>query len=356
MKDEKKSGARAARETNPNVLKLAILPRAGRITEGAGEIRLACVPALIDEYLKRLLSIFDALGRPFSSDEVRSLRAALEKHLDEGFRASQYARLVVKYGTMPPPHPGLDYVVSCEMRDIDIEYRRWVENREPPYFGAHPDAKVMALAAELGTPSEVPVLDVGAGSGRNTIPLAHAGFPTDAVELAAPLAEVLRRDVKKSGLPIEVYEGDILDGELALPKAHYKLIVLAEVVASHFRTVDQVRALMTRAGELLRPGGVLLYSAFVALDGYKPDALARQFSQLAWCTIFTRPELDRAAEGLPFDRLGDESVHDYERQHLPASQWPPTGWFVKWSRGSDVFKLPDGKAPLELRWISFRKR
>ena len=97
-------------------------------------------------------------------------------------------------------------------------------------------------------------------------------------------------------------------------------------------------------------------SRVVAMDGYKPDALAREISQVSWCPIFTRHELEKAFEGLPFERVADECVHDYEHEFLPPDAWPPTGWFVNWSLGSDLFALPPGRAPIEMRWLSYRKQ
>ena len=31
--------------------------------------------------------------------------------------------------------------------------------------------------------------------------------------------------------------------------------------------------------------------------------------------------------------------------------WPPTGWFVEWTRGVDIFNLPVGKTPVDMRWV-----
>jgi hypothetical protein len=41
---------------------------------------------------------------------------------------------------------------------------------------------------------------------------------------------------------------------------------------------------------------------------------------------------------------------------LPKEHWPPTGWFEQWSSGGDLFDLPLGRAPVELRWLAYRKR
>jgi len=40
---------------------------------------------------------------------------------------------------------------------------------------------------------------------------------------------------------------------------------------------------------------------------------------------------------------------------LAEEAWPPTGWYDDWSQGLDVYALPAGKAPMELRWLTFRR-
>lgn len=357
MKDKKPKGR--TRETNAPAVRLALLRKVARLVEGSGEVRLTCAPSMLDENVKRLNTIFEQYGRPFSAAELAELRSKLDRYATPAFERSQYSRLVVKYVTVAPPHPGIDYTISVAPSTIAEEYARWVETRQPPLFGKHADAKVLRVAAELGGKDAVAILDVGAGTGRNTLPLARAGYHTDAVELAPALAAELRKAASSEALAIDVIEGDFLDAGLTyhrMPPNKYQLIVLAEVVASHFRAVDEVERLAARAASLLAPGGVLLFSAFLALDGYKPDALAREMSHVVWCNVFTRAEIERAFADAPFDAPVEQSVHDFEEEHLPADAWPPTGWFESWTQGGDLFDLPAGRAPIELRWLSYRRR
>jgi hypothetical protein len=113
--------------------------------------------------------------------------------------------------------------------------------------------------------------------------------------------------------------------------------------------------LFERAAEWLAPGGLLLFSVFLSADEYEPDTLVREFAEVMWCCLFTRKELDAAVEGLPFTKVSDESTHDYEHEHLDPTAWPPTGWFVQWTRGRDVFDVPAERSPLELRWVVYRR-
>lgn len=346
---------KSQRETNPNVLKPAMLRRLPRRSSASGQILWPAVPALLDYYTQQLHTIFAALGRVFSPEEMKRVREILERKLKAGFEASPYSKVCVDYYTEPPPNTALTYTISHRVITIADEYEQWVKTRKPPLFGAHADVKVMDLAKSLGEPGSVTVLDIGAGTGRNTLPLALAGYRADAVELAPALANVLREAVAAANASVRVFEGDALDPALEIPKHHYQLIFLAEVVASHFRGVEHVRRLFERCLELLAPGGLLLFSAFLCGGGYKPEPLARELGEALWCTVFTRADLDAAAAGLPYVRVSDESVHDYEKENMDPAHWPPTGWFPDWTRGLDLFDVPADKSPLDLRWVVYRK-
>jgi len=349
-KDKKPS-----RETNQSVLRQAMIKRLPRRLGASGQMLLPAVPSLLEHYVQNLHQLFAQLGRAFSREEMEQVRSILKRKLDEAFAASPYGRVVVNYETDAAPKTSLSYRVNVAASSIADEYESWIKTRTPPYFGAHPDAKVMALARSLGEPKDVPVLDIGAGTGRNTLPLAREGFPTDAIELTPTLAGILRGEVEKEGLKVRVVEGDALAGESPLPDSHYRLVFLAEVIASHIRSNEQVRQLFEGAADALVSGGLLLFNLFLPVDGYRPDTLAREMSQVFWCNLFTRGDVTAAMAGLPFEPVSDESTHDFELEHQPAEGWPPTGWFVDWSRGNDLFDVQRGRAPMELRWLTYRR-
>ena len=138
----------------------------------------------------------------------------------------------------------------------------------PALFGVHPDAKVMDLARAQGELGSTPILDVGAGTGRNALPLGRAGFPTDAVALTPALATILRDRARAAGSEVRVFEGDATDRTLDLPKRHYRLVVIAEVVSSHIRDPDHLRRLFAVVADVLRPGGFVLFNTFLPAEGY----------------------------------------------------------------------------------------
>jgi SAM-dependent methyltransferase len=245
------------------------------------------------------------------------------------------------------------YQVRAQWFTVGEAYDNWVSTREPPLFGTEPDARVWDLAAEAVEPAGFPVLDIGAGTGRNSLALARRGHPVDAVEMTVKFAEILTDEAGREGLDVRVLRRDVFETVDDL-RTDYRLILLSEVV-SDFRTTDQVRRMFELAAACLAPGAQLVFNVFLARDGYQPDDAARELGQQAYTSIFTYPELAEAAAGLPLELIADDSVHDYEKANLPAEKWPPTSWYANWVCGLDVFDVTREECPIELRWLVYRK-
>lgn len=358
MSEKDKSGSvgkkKAARETNASVLRQAMMRRLPQRLRASAEYKVPPVPALLEHYVQLFNTVWTGVGRIFTEEDLEQFRSALKLNLENAWNTSQYSRVIVSFATDPPPQTSLSWRINVEAVSMADEYNHWVATRTPPLFGKHPDAKVFEVARSLGAPADVSILDIGAGTGRNTLPLAREGFPTDAVELAPSLAAILREEAAKESLPVKVFEANVLDPNIGITPGSYRMLLLAEVVASHFRTLGEVRELFRVAEKLLATGGLLVFSAFLTSDGYKPDALARELGQVFWLNMFNRREMEEAA-GAGFLLVSDESVQGYERDNLPAEAWPPTGWFETWTGGQDLFDLPSGKPPVELRWLVYRK-
>jgi len=338
-------------ERNPDVLRAGLLRRFSHRIVATGELIFPAVPALVDYYVEVLEHTANALGRPFSEGRERLRQILLEK-LEWALRRSPASKVNVRYASRRPPNLGIDWTVSAHELSLADQYREWTATQEPPLFGTHPDARVMDLAHALGPPESTSCLDVGAGTGRNTLPLAREGFRTDAIEPSAVLADELEAAIRREGLSSRVVRADFLASRLELPRAHYRLVVLAEV-CSHFRDVETLAHMFRRIAGILEPGGVALLSAFVAVDEYTPDAAVEQVSEVAWSRAFTREDVARAAAGLPLTLVSDEPVLAYERARLP--QWPPTAWYESWISGRDIFELADGDPPIEMRWLTYRR-
>ncbi len=322
-----------------------------RQSAASGEIRLAAVPGMLDEYVTLCRNLFGSFGVEFSEDELRHLRGVLQQQLAEAYGTSSRSAIVISYES--PSCQAVDYTIAPRTLTVEEAYADWAATREPPLFGTEPDARVMALAAEKGEPGLCRVLDVGAGTGRNSLALARRGHPVDAVEMTEAFAGTITQEAAREGLDIRVLRRDIFSGAGDL-QTGYGLILLSEVV-SDFRDTAQVRQVFELAAHCLEPGGYLVFNVFLPRDGYVPDDAVRQFGQQVYTSIFTRGELAAAAAALPLYLVADDSVHDYEKAHLPAESWPPTSWYVRWVNGQDIFDLPVEDSPIEMRWLVYRK-
>ncbi len=341
-------------ELDGQVLRQSMLRRLPKRLYAKGHLKLPAVPALLDHYVETLGKFFALHGRVFNQDELAHVGELLKEKLDEAFAKARNSYVHIEFETDEPPKTSLSYKLFIETSTIQEEYADWVATRTPPLFGKHPDNKVMELARSLGSPADVPVLDIGAGTGRNTLPLAREGFTAHAVEFSPALTKILRETAEQEQLAVTLFEGDLLHAALDVPKAYYRLVFLCEVV-SEFRDVAALRGLFERAAELVAKDGMLLFDAFVPVGGYQPDLLARQLSFMLWSTIFTRDELREAAAAHGFTLVSEESVYEFEKKRLPAEAWPPTAWFEEWTRGVDTFDLPMSRAPVERRWLVWKK-
>ena len=337
---------------SPEAVQAAVLSRVDRKCRASGSLSVPAVPELLDVYMARFAAMFEALGKGFTDAELADLRGLVATRLADGFRESPHARFHLSWEPQSTPSHGVNYKVWFDTATVQEQYEHWAATKTPPLFGESADGKVLDLAARCLDPEAAPALDLGAGTGRNALPLARAGHPTHAVELTAAFVTTIRETAAAEGLPITAIEGDVVRGELDLPGDHFALIVCSEVT-SHFRGVADLRALFERVARWLRPDGTFVVNCFVAADDHEVTELERQISEVTWSTLFTRAEIAEVCTGIPLALISDEDAHDYEQTHQPS--WPPTGWFADWARGFDLYNLKPALAPVALRWLTFRR-
>ncbi|MEI7913865.1 MAG: class I SAM-dependent methyltransferase [Mycobacteriaceae bacterium] len=330
----------------------ALTRRVQRRTTAKGEIALPAVPGMLEDYVALCDATFRTLGVEFSAEELAHLRGVLRSQLEEAFAASPRSDVVISYES--PFGLAVNYHVKAQWFTVEGAYDNWVATREPPLFGTEPDARVWELATAAADPAAFRVLDIGAGTGRNSLALARRGHPVDAVEMSPKFAEILRAEAQRENLDVRVIERDVFATTADDLRSDYDLILLSEVV-SDFRTVEQVRGMFELAARCLSGGGQLVFNVFLGRDGYVPDAAVRELGQQCYTSIFTYPEIVEASANLSLELVADDSVYDYEKSHQPAESWPPTSWYENWVSGIDVFEMDRELSPIELRWLVYRK-
>jgi len=100
-------------------------------------------------------------------------------------------------------------------------------------------------------------VDLGAGSGFQSIPLSKAGFKVIAIDLIHDLLMELKSHAE--GLPIETIEADLLNFAEHIPQ-NVELIVCMGDTLTHLRTVEEVQSLIEDSRRVLEDGGHLILS------------------------------------------------------------------------------------------------
>jgi SAM-dependent methyltransferase len=350
MSKKSRRGVRL-RQLNPSLITLAMLRRIKQRIAVTGNLKIPAVPALLDQYVQMCSAIFEASGRQLATGEIEAARSLLSEKLRQAYAGSGRSKIVISFEAEPASPLG--YAIEDDISTIADAYERWIGTSESPLFGSHPDARVLSLAMELADPSLSPVLDLGAGTGRNALALAARGHPVDAVEITPKFAEILAAEAARRQLPIRVIVQDVFKSAHDL-RRDYRLFFASEVVPD-FRDKSELRSLFELASEVLAQNGTLVFNIHLARQGFTPDKAAREFAQQCYSALFTLSEVEAAVSGLPFELIANDSVYGYEHEHLPKEAWPPTTWFINWVSGLDVYDVEAEQCPVELRWLTYRK-
>jgi len=173
----------------------------------------------------------------------------------------------------------------------------------------------------LGTirQTQGPILELGCGYGRVTIPLAQRGI-TDltGLELSAPSLAYAR--LKTRDLPIRWVEGDVRDFHL---DRRYKLIFARGNVFDFMLTLDDQEAMLARVHEHLADDGLFM----VDISYLPPSRMVTVLEEVEWFTL-THPN-GRKIFVSGIDRF------DFSKQ-----QWTQT-CFERWDEpGGELLRQP----------------
>ncbi len=108
-------------------------------------------------------------------------------------------------------------------------------------------------------PADARVLEIGAGTGRFTIPALERGVTMTAADINQSLLTSLREKVKARGFEsrCEIREADIFN--LDFPDESFDLVFSLHVIP-RFTSLDDQRAALCEVTRVIRPGGMLLFN------------------------------------------------------------------------------------------------
>ena len=98
-------------------------------------------------------------------------------------------------------------------------------------------------------------LDLGAGSGFQSIPLAELGYEVTAVDISQKLLDELKNN--KKDLDIKIINDDILNFN-KYPNPKPDLIVCMGDTLTHLKSINQVKDLLTNSFRILKKNGKLI--------------------------------------------------------------------------------------------------
>lgn len=217
----------------------------------------------------------------------------------------------------------------------------------PQYNGKAGDAFIAeTLAAAFPLPAETPVIvwDIGAGDGRNTVPLARKGYRVLASEPSEVGQTLIHEHAWADGGATVDNIRTSRDDILKLPplrlfeKIHFAFM---SRITQHFDPKDLALA-FTHIMQCLRPGGTLVFDALVRNPGV-PQTHALKALMRGGQSNFQEAEIIQAAETAGFEAIQCE---DYQES------WKARGNYMQGERWGFETRRDN---PVALRWFVMRK-
>lgn len=135
--------------------------------------------------------------------------------------------------------------------------------REPRHYdalaGDYARAGELNFYTRLGARFGGPILELGAGTGRLTIPLAECGFSVTGLELDAAMLALGRKKAAERGAEVTWVEADACRFDLG---RQFPLVFLPHNTIAHFLDRASVEALFASVHRHLAPGGRFVIDYF----------------------------------------------------------------------------------------------
>jgi SAM-dependent methyltransferase len=183
---------------------------------------------------------------------------------------------------------------------------------------------------EAATDADGPVLEAACGTGRLYLEFLRAGVDADGFDASPAMLDVLRERAADAGLDPSVWVADL---RAPATDRRYDLVVVPYNSVVALTTVDDRLAALTAAHDLLRPGGRLLFDAYVPRQSVIADSFGEWRETTATTpdgeTLRARTKTTVAdevtqtyrAERELLDENGDVLASEtYVNAHLPPQQ------------------------------------
>ncbi len=188
------------------------------------------------------------------------------------------------------------------MPDLTAWNRSVPENAPADTILYGPDVGTEAELRLLGTLADKRVIDLGCGSGLNSVTFARQGARTIAVDFSATELAAVRRRAEREGVRVEVHEGDL--AELAFVRADSVDLVFS---AYALQLVDDLSRVFRQVHRVLKQGCAFVLSlphpALAMVDGSYPEPSEGPANPLVvHRSYFDRARIDLGSDSAPFFR------------------------------------------------------
>ena len=120
------------------------------------------------------------------------------------------------------------------------------------------EATTAAVAVLAAHRPDLPVLELGIGTGRLALPLAAAGIDVVGIDASRAMLDVLERKAPATG--VRWLQGDMVDD---LPPGPFSVVFVAYNTLFNLRTALRQQQCFAAVAERLAPGGAFVVEAFV---------------------------------------------------------------------------------------------
>ena len=171
----------------------------------------------------------------------------------------------------------------------------------PDMYGTDPSAPGLAAAEAFAAAGHTDVLELGAGQGRDTLFLARRGLRVTALDYAAGTLETLTSKVQAADLTdmVSVARHDIRQ-PLPLPDASVDACY-SHMLFNMALTTGELEGLTGEIRRVLRPGGLVVYTARTTADAHYGTGIPRgddMYEHGGFIVhFFDRALIDRLAAG-----------------------------------------------------------
>jgi SAM-dependent methyltransferase len=171
----------------------------------------------------------------------------------------------------------------------------------PDMYGTDPSAPGLAAAEAFASAGHKSVLELGAGQGRDTLYLARQGLHVTALDFAPGTIETLTSKARAAGLAdrVSAARHDIRQ-PLPLPDTSIDASYSHMLFCMAF-TTGELERLTGELRRVLRPGGLVIYTARTTADAHYGAGIPRgddMYDHGGFIVhFFDRPLIDRLAAG-----------------------------------------------------------